>query len=53
VAEPIRLGLAQGIVALEINDGLRDQIPAAALAEVAALEAKIRSGELVVPRGSF
>jgi basic membrane lipoprotein Med (substrate-binding protein (PBP1-ABC) superfamily) len=52
-AKPIRLGLAQGIVALEINELLRDRIPDETLAEIAALEAKIRSGELVVPRGSF
>jgi basic membrane protein A len=53
VAEPIRLGLAQGIVALEINPGLRDRIPDETLAEIAVLEAEIRSGERVVPRGSF
>ena len=52
-AEPLRLGLDDGIVQLEINPQLRDRIPAAALAEVARAEARIRSGELVVPRGAF
>ena len=53
VAEPLRLGLDDGIVRLEINPRLRDRIPAAALAEVARAETRIRSGELVVPRGAF
>jgi len=51
--EPLRLGMNEGIVALAINPRLRDQIPAAVLDELAKLERQIRSGELVVPRGSF
>jgi basic membrane lipoprotein Med (substrate-binding protein (PBP1-ABC) superfamily) len=51
--EPLRLGMSEGIVALEINDRLRDQIPDAVLDELALLERDIRSGELAVPRGAF
>jgi basic membrane lipoprotein Med (substrate-binding protein (PBP1-ABC) superfamily) len=53
VAEPIRLGMAQDIVRLEFNQGLLDQIPASVIEEVAEREDEIRSGALVVPRGSF
>lgn len=53
VAEPIRLGMAQEIVRLEFNDRLLDRIPAPVIEEVALRESEIRSGELVVPRGSF
>jgi len=51
--EPLRLGMKEGIIALVINPRLRDRIPAAVLDELAKLERRIRSGELVVPRGSF
>jgi basic membrane lipoprotein Med (substrate-binding protein (PBP1-ABC) superfamily) len=51
--EPLRLGMSEGIVALEINPGLRHEIPAGVLGELADLERRIRSGELVVPRGAF
>ena len=53
VAEPLRLGLAEGIVAVEWNPALAAQLPAPVRDEVAALEARIRSGELLVPRGDF
>ena len=52
-AEPLRLGLADGIVAVERNPRLAGAIPAQVEAELAALESSIRSGELVVPRGAF
>ena len=52
-AAPLRLGLAEGIVAVEWNPALVGQVPPALRDEVAALEARIRSGELVVPRGEF
>jgi basic membrane lipoprotein Med (substrate-binding protein (PBP1-ABC) superfamily) len=52
-SQPLRLGMREGIVGLVINPRLRDEIPAAVLAELAALEQEIRSGALVVPRGSF
>ncbi len=52
-AAPIRLGMADGIVALELNEGLSDRISPELAAELRELEARIRSGELVVPRGGF
>ena len=51
--EPLRLGMEEGIVALVPNPKLASQIPPAVGAELADLERKIRSGELVVPRGAF
>jgi len=50
---PLRMGLADGIVAVETNPRLADRVPPALRAELAAHEARIRSGELVVPRGDF
>jgi len=52
-AAPLRLGMREGIVALELNDRLRAQIPPAVQGELSALETEIRSGARVVPRGSF
>jgi hypothetical protein len=43
----------QGIVGFAINPQLRPRIPPAVLDELARVEARIRSGELVVPRGAF
>ncbi|MBW2287701.1 MAG: BMP family ABC transporter substrate-binding protein [Deltaproteobacteria bacterium] len=51
--EPLRLGMAEGIVALEINPALRGEIPPPVLTELAELERRIRAGEFQVPRGSF
>jgi basic membrane lipoprotein Med (substrate-binding protein (PBP1-ABC) superfamily) len=51
--EPQRLGMREGIVALEVNPRLRERVPAEVWDEVARAEARIRSGELVVPRGAF
>jgi basic membrane lipoprotein Med (substrate-binding protein (PBP1-ABC) superfamily) len=53
VAAPLRLGLAEGIVAVEWNPALAGAVSPALRDEVAALEARIRAGELVVPRGEF
>jgi basic membrane protein A len=53
VSEPIRLGMAQDIVRLEFNEALLDRIPEPVIEEVAVREREIRSGGLVVPRGSF
>ena len=50
---PLRLGMAQGIVAFELNPGLRGRIAPSVLAELAALEQRIRAGDLSVPRGAF
>ncbi len=52
-AEPLRLGMREGVVALELNPALADRIPEPLRAELAQLEARIRSGELEVPRGDF
>jgi hypothetical protein len=45
--------MAEGIVGLEINPALRDEIPPPVLTELAELERRIRAGEFQVPRGSF
>ena len=45
--------MSEGIVALELNPALRDHISDDLAEELLALEAKIRSGELEVPRGAF
>jgi basic membrane lipoprotein Med (substrate-binding protein (PBP1-ABC) superfamily) len=50
---PLRLGMREGIVGLLLNPGLEGQIPETLKAELAALEGRIRAGELVVPRGAF
>jgi basic membrane lipoprotein Med (substrate-binding protein (PBP1-ABC) superfamily) len=50
---PLRMGLADGIVAVEMNPRLEDRVPPALREELTALEARIRAGELVVPRGEF
>jgi basic membrane lipoprotein Med (substrate-binding protein (PBP1-ABC) superfamily) len=50
---PLRMGLADGIVAVEMNPRLAERVPPALREELAALEARIRAGELVVPRGEF
>ena len=52
-AQPLRLGLGEGIVAVEWNPRLEGAVPAELRAELQALEARIRSGGLVVPRGAF
>ncbi len=52
-AAPLRLGLADGIVALELNPKLAEAIPAELRSELDSLAASIREGRLVVPRGAF
>jgi basic membrane protein A len=52
-AEPLHLGMRDGIVAFVVNPALRDRIPAAVQSELAELERRIRAGELRVPRGDF
>lgn len=52
-ARPLRMGLADDVVRLELNPRLRAQIPPAVLDELARTERAIRSGELQVPRGAF
>ena len=48
-----RLGMAEGIVSLAWNEKLKATLTPATVAEVARLEAEIRSGKLQVPRGKF
>jgi basic membrane lipoprotein Med (substrate-binding protein (PBP1-ABC) superfamily) len=52
-ARPIRLGMKEGIVAFVWNPALRPRVPEAVQRELADTEARIRAGELVVPRGDF
>ncbi len=51
--EPIRLGMAQRVVALEVNPALAQSIPPDVAASLASLEARIVSGAFSVPRGAF
>ncbi|HEM47488.1 MAG TPA: BMP family ABC transporter substrate-binding protein [Alphaproteobacteria bacterium] len=53
VAAPIRLGMAEGIVRLEINPRLAPRIPDDVRADLAAREAELLDGSLAVPRGAF
>ncbi len=53
VAQPIRLGMKEGIVSFVLNAGLAPRIPAPVLQEIVEDTARIRSGELKVPRGEF
>jgi basic membrane protein A len=53
VAEPIRLGMSEKVVALVLNPALTDQIDPEIVATLASLEAQINAGTLTVPRGDF
>ena len=53
VAKIEKLGMKDGVVALEINPKLKDRIPPAALERVEAARAKILAGELQVPSAEF
>ena len=52
-SRPLRFGLASGVIQVEWNERLRDQIPPELKAELDKLAADIASGALQVPRGSF
>jgi basic membrane lipoprotein Med (substrate-binding protein (PBP1-ABC) superfamily) len=52
-AAPIRLGMKEGIVSFVLNPSLASRIPAPVLQEIEQDTARIRSGELRVPRGNF
>ncbi len=52
-AEPLRLGMNDGVVALELNAALAAKLPAELAAKLERTESEIRSGALVVPRGAF
>lgn len=51
--EPLRLGMAEGIVSLEFNPALEARLSPELRAELDDLAASIRRGDLVVPRGAF
>jgi basic membrane protein A len=52
-AHPLRLGMREGIVGFVWNPALEAKVPEPVRAELKEVEGRIRSGELVVPRGSF
>jgi basic membrane protein A and related proteins len=52
-AEPLRLGMAQGIVSFVPNPALFEHVPDALAEELRGLEREIREGRLRVPRGAF
>jgi basic membrane lipoprotein Med (substrate-binding protein (PBP1-ABC) superfamily) len=52
-AAPIRLGMQDGTVSFVPNEALFRQLPEDVRRAVADVEARIRSGELSVPRGEF
>ena len=51
--EPLRLGMTDGIVRLELNPALEARISPELRRELDELAASIRRGDLVVPRGAF
>jgi len=52
-ARPLHLGMNQGVVGFVWNPALEGRAPEAVRQELRDTEARIRSGELVVPRGDF
>jgi basic membrane lipoprotein Med (substrate-binding protein (PBP1-ABC) superfamily) len=50
-AEIMRMGMEEGVVALEINPGLQDLIAAAVMAKIEAGKQGIISGQIEVPIG--
>jgi len=52
-ASPIRLGMKDGIVRFVLNPRLSKRVPPEVLQELVRLTARIRAGEMQVPRGSF
>jgi basic membrane lipoprotein Med (substrate-binding protein (PBP1-ABC) superfamily) len=52
-ARPMRFGLADGVIRIEWNAALADEIPGAERQAVEALIGRIESGEVSVPRGDF
>ena len=51
--ELLRLGMADGIVRLEFNPALEARLSPELRTDLDELAARIRSGDLVVPRGAF
>jgi basic membrane lipoprotein Med (substrate-binding protein (PBP1-ABC) superfamily) len=52
-ARPLRLGMKEGIVGFAWNPALEGRVPEPVRAALRDAEARIRAGELVVPRGGF
>jgi len=52
-AAPLRLGMKEGVVSFAWNPALEAKVPAPVREAVAEAEARIRRGELAVPRGDF
>ena len=52
-AHPLRLGMNEGVVAFVWNPALEERVPEPVREELKQLEARIRSGDLDVPRGDF
>jgi basic membrane protein A and related proteins len=52
-ARPLRLGMKEGVVAFVWNPALEARVPEAVREELRDAEARIRAGELSVPRGDF
>lgn len=52
-ARPLHLGMKEGVVAFVWNPALEGSVPESVREELRDAEARIRSGELVVPRGKF
>jgi basic membrane lipoprotein Med (substrate-binding protein (PBP1-ABC) superfamily) len=52
-ARPLRLGMKEGVVAFVWNPALEARVPEPVRHELRETEARIRSGELAVPRGDF
>lgn len=52
-ARPLHLGMKEGVVAFVWNPALQSRVPEAVQQEVRDAETRIRSGQLVVPRGKF
>jgi basic membrane lipoprotein Med (substrate-binding protein (PBP1-ABC) superfamily) len=52
-ARPLHLGMKEGVVAFVWNPALEARVPEAVRRELRETEARIRSGELAVPRGNF
>jgi basic membrane lipoprotein Med (substrate-binding protein (PBP1-ABC) superfamily) len=52
-AQPMRFGLASGVIRVEWNPGMKDSVPAEVTAQVDKLASEIASGSLQVPRGNF
>jgi basic membrane protein A len=52
-ARPLHLGMKEGVVGFVWNPALRSRVSEAVQQEVRDAETRIRSGQLVVPRGRF